>query len=107
MWEKDMETKADALEQSFGAVEGMGVPMARPMLSGAREGGLGGAVFEGFLRSGTGGTLQIRVPVDDNNTMYYFYNAHRTGELYFIAQSTRQTHFYNDLACFFRNYCYC
>jgi 5,5'-dehydrodivanillate O-demethylase len=37
-------------------------------------------LFPNILRSGTGGTLQIRVPVDDNNTMYYFYNAHRMPE---------------------------
>lgn len=49
-----METKADALEQSFAAVEGGGVPAARPMLSGAKAPGLGGAAFEGFLRSGAG-----------------------------------------------------
>jgi HK97 family phage major capsid protein len=53
-WEKDMETKADVLEQSFEAIESMGVPAARPMLSGARAPGLGGAAFEGFLRSGAG-----------------------------------------------------
>ena len=49
-----METKADVLEQSFEAIEGMGVPAARPMLSGAKAPGLGGAAFEGFLRSGSG-----------------------------------------------------
>lgn len=49
-----METKADVLEQSFEAIEGAGVPAARPMLSGARAPGLGGAVFEGFLRNGAG-----------------------------------------------------
>jgi len=50
--EKTMETKADVLEQSFEAVEAAGVPVARPMLSGARS--VGGAAFEGFLRSGSG-----------------------------------------------------
>ena len=49
-----METKAGVLEQSFEAIESMGVPAARPMLSGARAPGLGGAAFEGFLRSGAG-----------------------------------------------------
>lgn len=48
-----METKADVLEQSFEAIEGAGVPMARPVLEGARAPG-GGAAFEGFLRSGAG-----------------------------------------------------
>lgn len=47
-----METKVDVLEQSFGAVEAAGVPVARPMLSGARA--PGGAAFAGFLRSGSG-----------------------------------------------------
>ncbi len=50
--EKTMETKADVLEQSFEAVEAAGVPVARPMLSGARS--VTGAAFEGFLRSGSG-----------------------------------------------------
>lgn len=51
-----METKADVLEQSFEAMETAGVPVARPMLSGARAsgGGMGGAAFEGFLRTGSG-----------------------------------------------------
>lgn len=50
-----METKADVLEQSFEAIEGAGVPMARPVLEGARaHAGSGGAAFEGFLRSGAG-----------------------------------------------------
>ena len=34
-------------------------------------------LFPNILRSGTGGTLQIRVPIDDHNTMYYYYNTHR------------------------------
>lgn len=50
--EKTMETKVDVLEQSFEAVEAAGVPVARPMLSGARS--VTGAAFEGFLRSGSG-----------------------------------------------------
>ena len=52
-----METKADVLEQSFEAIEGAGVPMARPVLEGARthaNSGFGAAAFEGFLRSGAG-----------------------------------------------------
>lgn len=52
-----METKADVLEQSFEAMETAGVPMARPVLEGARahaSSGFGGAAFEGFLRSGSG-----------------------------------------------------
>jgi|GEM_PF-4951761 HK97 family phage major capsid protein len=50
-----METKADVLEQSFEAMEMAGVPMARPVLEGARpHAGSGGAAFEGFLRSGAG-----------------------------------------------------
>jgi len=47
-----METKADVLEQSFEAMEAAGVPMARPVLEGARA--PNGAMFEGFLRSGAG-----------------------------------------------------
>jgi len=42
----------DGLEASFEAVENAGLPPVRPMLAGGRP---GGAVFEGFLRAGTGG----------------------------------------------------
>jgi HK97 family phage major capsid protein len=47
-----MEIKADSLEASFEAVETMGLPAVRPMLAG---GSPGGAAFESFLRSGSGG----------------------------------------------------
>jgi HK97 family phage major capsid protein len=47
-----IEVKADALEQSFEAVEKAGLPAARPMLAGGRP--LGSAAFEGFLRAGSG-----------------------------------------------------
>ena len=52
-----MEIKADGLEASFEAVEKMGLPAQnsgmRPMLGGGSP--VGGAMFEGFLRSGSGG----------------------------------------------------
>ena len=41
-----------AVEASFEAVEKMGLPAVRPMLGG---GSPGGAMFESFLRSGSGG----------------------------------------------------
>ena len=47
-----MEIKADGLEASFEAVERAGLPAVRPMLGG---GAPSGAMFEGFLRSGSGG----------------------------------------------------
>jgi HK97 family phage major capsid protein len=52
-----IEVKADGLEASFEAVEKAGLPPVRPMLSGGREqaNGFGGAMFESFLRSGSGG----------------------------------------------------
>ncbi len=52
-----IETKANDLRASFGAVEMAGVPAARPMLAGAAPGG--GAMFESFLRSG-GGALEAK-----------------------------------------------
>jgi len=52
-----IEVKADGLEASFEAVEKAGLPPVRPMLAGGREpaGSFGGAMFESFLRSGSGG----------------------------------------------------
>ena len=47
-----MEIKADGLEASFEAVERSGLPAMRPMLGGAAP---SGAMFESFLRSGSGG----------------------------------------------------
>lgn len=47
-----IETKMDALEASFEAVETAGVPQARPVLAGASP--RNGAAFEGWLRSGSG-----------------------------------------------------
>jgi HK97 family phage major capsid protein len=44
-----MSDGVDALAESFGAVEGAGVPSARPILAGARAGGAG---FASFVRSG-------------------------------------------------------
>ncbi|PKP89232.1 MAG: phage major capsid protein, partial [Alphaproteobacteria bacterium HGW-Alphaproteobacteria-16] len=51
--------KADVLEQSFEAMETAGVPVARPMLSGAVSPGGCGAAFAGFLRTGTG-ALEVK-----------------------------------------------
>ena len=51
-----IEVQADALEESFEAVEKAGLPAARPMLMGGRP---GGAAFETFLRSG-GGALEMK-----------------------------------------------
>ena len=48
-----IEVKADGLEASFEAVEKMGLPALRPMLGGGSP--TGGAMFESFLRSGSGG----------------------------------------------------
>ena len=48
-----IEVKADGLEASFEAVEKMGLPAMRPMLGGGSP--VGGAMFESFLRSGSGG----------------------------------------------------
>lgn len=51
-----IEVKADGLEASFEAVERAGLPPVRPMLAGGRApGASGGAAFESFLRSGSGG----------------------------------------------------
>lgn len=47
-----MEINADSLEASFEAVEKMGLPAVRPMLAGAAP---SASMFEGFLRSGSGG----------------------------------------------------
>lgn len=47
-----IEVKADALEDSFEAVEKAGLPAARPMLMGGRP--AGSAAFETFLRAGAG-----------------------------------------------------
>ncbi|QIG81570.1 phage major capsid protein [Stakelama tenebrarum] len=52
-----IETKANGLGASFGAVEMAGVPAARPMLAGASP--RSGAMFESFLRSGSGG-LEVK-----------------------------------------------
>ena len=48
-----IEVKADGLEASFEAVEKAGLPPVRPMLAGG-DARVGGAAFEGFLRSGSG-----------------------------------------------------
>lgn len=47
-----IEVKADALEDSFEAVEKAGLPAARPMLMGGRP--VASAAFETYLRSGSG-----------------------------------------------------